>query len=206
VSKAPRKHAPRETTADVVVGPRPPARSGHAASSLRTFSVCAIGTAQAAFRSQSRVRNHPFSRFQLAKLRLTTIAVQRHQQLGVCCCGDRGQESNRRRRDPRFSVPRVVQRQSADVCESLARSAQGRRSMDAPCHPRCARCVTIRSAGSNSRNSGSPPSQFSAIAGALYVTAKVQRVVIVRVFIKKTEKTPTGEFDLALQRAKEVKP
>ncbi|HZT73095.1 MAG TPA: type II toxin-antitoxin system RelE/ParE family toxin [Terriglobales bacterium] len=44
------------------------------------------------------------------------------------------------------------------------------------------------------------------IARALYVTAKGQRVVIVRVFIKKTEKTPAGEIDLALQRAKEVKP
>lgn len=44
------------------------------------------------------------------------------------------------------------------------------------------------------------------IARALYITARQQRVVIVRVFIKKTEKTPTNEIDLALQRAKEVKP
>ena len=44
------------------------------------------------------------------------------------------------------------------------------------------------------------------IARALYVTAKEQRVVILRVFIKKTEKTPAGEIDLALQRAKELKP
>ena len=44
------------------------------------------------------------------------------------------------------------------------------------------------------------------IARALYVTAKEQRVVIVRAFTKKTEKTPTGEIDLALQRAKELKP
>jgi phage-related protein len=43
-------------------------------------------------------------------------------------------------------------------------------------------------------------------ARALYVTAKGQRVVIVRVLIKKTEKTPRGEIDLALQRAKELKP
>lgn len=43
------------------------------------------------------------------------------------------------------------------------------------------------------------------IARALYITAREQRVVIVRAFIKKTEKTPTGEIDLALQRAKEVK-
>ena len=44
------------------------------------------------------------------------------------------------------------------------------------------------------------------IARALYVTAKEQRVMIVRAFIKKTEKTPTGEIELALQRAKELKP
>lgn len=44
------------------------------------------------------------------------------------------------------------------------------------------------------------------IARALYVTASAQRVVILRAFIKKTEKTPTGEIDLALQRAKELKP
>ena len=44
------------------------------------------------------------------------------------------------------------------------------------------------------------------IARAFYVTAREQRVVIVRAFIKKTEKTPTGEIDLALQRAKELKP
>ena len=44
------------------------------------------------------------------------------------------------------------------------------------------------------------------IARALYVTAPEQRVVIERVFIKKTGKTPTGEIDLALQRAKELKP
>ena len=44
------------------------------------------------------------------------------------------------------------------------------------------------------------------IARALYVTARKQRVVILRAFIKKTEKTPSGEIDLALQRAKELKP
>jgi phage-related protein len=31
-------------------------------------------------------------------------------------------------------------------------------------------------------------------------------VVIVRAFIKKTENAPPGEIDLALQRAKELKP
>jgi phage-related protein len=44
------------------------------------------------------------------------------------------------------------------------------------------------------------------IARALYVAAKEQRVVILRAFIKKTEKTPAGEIDLALERAKELKP
>ena len=38
------------------------------------------------------------------------------------------------------------------------------------------------------------------IARALYVTVTGQRVVIVRVFIKKTEKTPRREIDLALTR------
>lgn len=40
------------------------------------------------------------------------------------------------------------------------------------------------------------------ISRALYVTARKQRVVIVRVFIKKTEKT--REIEIALARAKEV--
>ena len=44
------------------------------------------------------------------------------------------------------------------------------------------------------------------IARALYVTAKEQRIVIVRAFIKKTEKTPAGEIELARQRAKGLKP
>ena len=35
------------------------------------------------------------------------------------------------------------------------------------------------------------------IARALYVTAKEQRVVILRAFIKRTEKTPRGEIELA---------
>ena len=42
------------------------------------------------------------------------------------------------------------------------------------------------------------------IARALYVTASAQRVVVVRVFMKKTQKTPATEIDLALQRANEV--
>lgn len=42
------------------------------------------------------------------------------------------------------------------------------------------------------------------IARAFYVTAAGQRVVIVRVFTKKTQKTPQREINLALKRAEEV--
>jgi phage-related protein len=42
------------------------------------------------------------------------------------------------------------------------------------------------------------------IARALYVTASGPRVVVVRVFTKKTQKAPRSEIRLALQRAKEV--
>ena len=41
---------------------------------------------------------------------------------------------------------------------------------------------------------------------AIYVAARGRRVVVVRVFVKKTEKTPRREIDLALERAKEIKP
>jgi len=42
------------------------------------------------------------------------------------------------------------------------------------------------------------------IARALYVTARPKRVVVVRVFVKKTQKTPRKEIKLALKRADEV--
>jgi phage-related protein len=42
------------------------------------------------------------------------------------------------------------------------------------------------------------------IARAIYVTVTGQRIVIVRIFIKKTQKTPPREIALARQRAKEV--
>lgn len=42
------------------------------------------------------------------------------------------------------------------------------------------------------------------ISRALYVTVRGRRVVVVRVFIKKTRKTPRSEIDLALRRAREV--
>ncbi|MGH2608433.1 MAG: type II toxin-antitoxin system RelE/ParE family toxin [Tepidiformaceae bacterium] len=42
------------------------------------------------------------------------------------------------------------------------------------------------------------------IARALYVTASGRRVVIVRAFVKKTEKTPRAEIVLGLARAERV--
>jgi len=42
------------------------------------------------------------------------------------------------------------------------------------------------------------------IARAAYVAAAGRRVVVVRVFPKKTQKTPRREIELALKRAKEV--
>jgi phage-related protein len=45
----------------------------------------------------------------------------------------------------------------------------------------------------------------SGIARALYVTARGKRVVILRAFVKKTQKTPNSEIKLALERAKLLK-
>ena len=42
------------------------------------------------------------------------------------------------------------------------------------------------------------------ISRALYVTVVGKRVVVVRVFVKKTEKTPNREIELALRRAKDL--
>jgi len=44
----------------------------------------------------------------------------------------------------------------------------------------------------------------SGIARALYVVLMGRRVVVVRVFIKKTQKTPRHEINLALARAKAI--
>jgi phage-related protein len=44
------------------------------------------------------------------------------------------------------------------------------------------------------------------IARVLYVLAAGPRVVLLRAFVKKTEKTPPSELALARQRAKQVKP
>ena len=42
------------------------------------------------------------------------------------------------------------------------------------------------------------------ISRALYVTVRDRRVVVVRVFVKKTQRTPGREIALALRRAREV--
>ena len=42
------------------------------------------------------------------------------------------------------------------------------------------------------------------ISRALFVTTKNERIVVVRVFIKKTQKTPEREIKLALKRAQEI--
>jgi phage-related protein len=42
------------------------------------------------------------------------------------------------------------------------------------------------------------------ISRAIYVTARGRRVVVVRVFVKKTQKTPRQEIDIARERAKEI--
>jgi phage-related protein len=42
------------------------------------------------------------------------------------------------------------------------------------------------------------------IARALYVTAMGRRVIVVRAFVKKKQKTPRTEIELALRRAKDI--
>ena len=43
------------------------------------------------------------------------------------------------------------------------------------------------------------------IARAAYVTTSGRRVVVVHVFVKKTQQTPRREIEMALKRAKEVR-
>jgi len=43
------------------------------------------------------------------------------------------------------------------------------------------------------------------IARSIYVTASGQRVFVLRTFVKKTQKTPARELEIARQRAKEVR-
>jgi len=42
------------------------------------------------------------------------------------------------------------------------------------------------------------------IARAIYMTATGKRVIVLRVFVKKTQKTPRHEIELALERAKRI--
>lgn len=42
------------------------------------------------------------------------------------------------------------------------------------------------------------------IARALYVTAVGRKIVVVRAFVKKTQKTPRAEIKLALRRAEDI--
>src|ERR1700676_3977173 len=42
------------------------------------------------------------------------------------------------------------------------------------------------------------------ISRAIYVVASGQRVIVVRAFIKKSQRTPEHEIDLALRQAREV--
>ena len=45
----------------------------------------------------------------------------------------------------------------------------------------------------------------SGIARAIYVTARERRIVVLHVFIKKTDKTPRSAIKLALERLKEIR-
>jgi len=42
-------------------------------------------------------------------------------------------------------------------------------------------------------------------ARALYVVSQGKRIVILRAFVKKTQKTPRREIELALMRAKQLR-
>jgi phage-related protein len=43
------------------------------------------------------------------------------------------------------------------------------------------------------------------IARAIYLTAQERRIVVLRVFAKKTQKTPRREIEIAMRRARDVK-
>jgi phage-related protein len=45
----------------------------------------------------------------------------------------------------------------------------------------------------------------SGIARGIYITAVGRRIVVVHVFIKKTQKTPRREIEIALRRVREVR-
>ncbi len=44
----------------------------------------------------------------------------------------------------------------------------------------------------------------SGVCRAIYITATEKRIIILRVFVKKTQKTPQRELELARQRAQEI--
>lgn len=44
------------------------------------------------------------------------------------------------------------------------------------------------------------------IARSLYVAARAERVVVLRTFVKKTDKTPRREIEIAFARMKEITP
>lgn len=43
------------------------------------------------------------------------------------------------------------------------------------------------------------------ISRAIYVTAGGRRLIVLRVFVKKTQKTPARELEIARERAREIK-
>jgi len=43
------------------------------------------------------------------------------------------------------------------------------------------------------------------IARSMYVTASKQRVIVLRTFVKKTQKTPPREIEIALAHMKEIR-
>ncbi|NJO38064.1 MAG: hypothetical protein HC871_11200 [Rhizobiales bacterium] len=61
-----------------------------------------------------------------------------------------------------------------------------------------------RARGARQRCRGGRLTGRAGIARAIYVTAIGRRVVIVRVFVKKTQRTPRHELKIARQRAEEV--
>ncbi|MBI3676693.1 MAG: type II toxin-antitoxin system RelE/ParE family toxin [Proteobacteria bacterium] len=44
------------------------------------------------------------------------------------------------------------------------------------------------------------------IARSIYVAASGRRIIVLRTFVKKTEKTPRSELEIAFSRMKEIRP
>jgi phage-related protein len=51
---------------------------------------------------------------------------------------------------------------------------------------------------------GNTSERQNGVARALYVASRGRRAVILRIFVKKTQKTPRSEIALALQRARDL--